>query len=350
MKRLIFFLILLFFLLFYSTKSTKVAKKETPDKIIDFITRNHPQNTSAKKLRLDDIFMYWDPEDEIETGQNSNEITLLVTGDVLLARAVNAQMIKKGDFRGPFRHTATFLQNADLTFINLETPLPKLCPATTSGMTFCGSQKGIEGLLFSGIDVVNLANNHIGNYGQTGITETIEVLEGNKFYITGQEKPAIVEIKNKKIGFLGYNDIGETISNTYLQDIQNVQKVVDFVVVMFHWGSEYTYQTHSRQIERAHAAVDAGADLIVGNHPHWVQGVEIYKNTVIAYSHGNFIFDQMWSQETREGVIGKYIFDDQGAREIRFYPIIIEDYWQPRFAHKQEAERILKNMKKFSIF
>lgn len=119
MKRLIFFLILLFFLLFYSTKSTKVAKKETPDKIIDFITRNHPQNTSAKKLRLDDIFMYWDPEDEIETGQNSNEITLLVTGDVLLARAVNAQMIKKGDFRGPFRHTATFLQNADLTFINL---------------------------------------------------------------------------------------------------------------------------------------------------------------------------------------------------------------------------------------
>jgi poly-gamma-glutamate capsule biosynthesis protein CapA/YwtB (metallophosphatase superfamily) len=96
-------------------------------------------------------------------------------------------------------------------------------------------------------------------------------------------------------------------------------------------------------------AIDAGADLIIGNHPHWVQGVEFYKGKCITYAHGNFIFDQMWSQETREGVLGKYVFNADGLVDVQFYPIIIDDYAQARFADAVEADMILQRMKASSV-
>ena len=98
----------------------------------------------------------------------------------------------------------------------------------------------------------------------------------------------------------------------------------------------------------AHTAIDAGADLIIGNHPHWVQGVEEYKGKYITYAHGNYVFDQMWSQETREGVLGKYTFNNKQLINIEFIPIIIENYSQPRFATETEANNILQRMKESS--
>ena len=92
-------------------------------------------------------------------------------------------------------------------------------------------------------------------------------------------------------------------------DIQALKRQVDFVIVAFHWGIEYTALPTQEQRGIAHQAIDAGADLILGNHPHWVQATEKYQGKYITYAHGNFVFDQMWSQETREGVVGKYTFD-----------------------------------------
>jgi poly-gamma-glutamate synthesis protein (capsule biosynthesis protein) len=117
---------------------------------------------------------------------------------------------------------------------------------------------------------------------------------------------------------------------------------------MYHWGVEYTSVPTQEQIDLAHLTVDAGADLVLGNHPHWVQGTETYKNKFIVYGFGNFIFDQMWSQETREGVVGKFLFNSSGLKSVSFYPIIIEDYWQPRFANKEEAAKILNGLKESS--
>jgi poly-gamma-glutamate synthesis protein (capsule biosynthesis protein) len=99
-------------------------------------------------------------------------------------------------------------------------------------------------------------------------------------------------------------------------------------------------------IELAHAAIDAGADFIIGNHPHWVQGVEIYKGKWITYAHGNFIFDQMWSYETRVGVIGKYTFYDDTLIGVEFIPIRIDNYAQPNPMTGQERQDTLDIMKK----
>ncbi len=302
----------------------------------------------------DEIFRYHDPIEATKSGSDKpDEFSIIVTGDVIPARSVNSVMERKKDFLYPWGKTADFLRFSDVLFINLETPLLPVCSITDEGMKFCGSARVIEGLKYSGIKVANLANNHAGNYGEVGLQKTRELLEKNGIQIVGMEKPALIQIRDKKFGFLGYNDIekqegiGMSLASesNIASDVSKLKKETDFIIVTFHWGIEYTGSPSGRQRELAHVAIDSGADLVVGNHPHWVQGVEIYKNKFITYAHGNFIFDQMWSQETREGVVGKYIFDKFGLKDVSFYPVIIENYSQPRFAKVNEAEKILKRMK-----
>jgi poly-gamma-glutamate synthesis protein (capsule biosynthesis protein) len=133
------------------------------------------------------------------------------------------------------------------------------------------------------------------------------------------------------------------------REVGSLKQEANFVIVAFHWGREYTHDPTDRQVELAHAAVDAGADLVIGSHPHWVQGIELYKGKLITYSLGNFVFDQMWSQETREGVIAKYVFDEDGLAAVTFQPVIIEDYSQPRLATKEEARTTLAAMKRSTL-
>ncbi|MDH7499470.1 MAG: CapA family protein, partial [candidate division NC10 bacterium] len=101
-------------------------------------------------------------------------------------------------------------------------------------------------------------------------------------------------------------------------------------------------------IEVAHLAVDAGADLILGNHPHQVQAVEIYKGKLIAYAHGNFVFDQMWSYGTRVGVMGRYTFYDRALIKVEYLPVRIDHYAQPVLLEGEEAKAVLKGMKEAS--
>ncbi len=306
------------------------------------------------QIPLDEIFRYHDPIEATKSGNSKpDEYSIIVTGDVIPARSVNSIMVRKNNFLYPWEKTAEILQSSDLLFINLETPLLPVCKITDEGMKFCGNAQAIEGLKYAGVKVVSLANNHAGNYGQVGLQKTRELLGKNGIQTVGMEKPAVIQIKDKKFGFLGYNDIekqeglGMSLASesNIASEVSKLKKETDFTIVTFHWGIEYTASPSARQKELAHIAIDNGADLVVGNHPHWVQGVEIYKNKLITYAHGNFIFDQMWSQETREGVVGKYVFDRFGLKDVSFYPVIIENYSQPRFANEKEAEKILKRMK-----
>lgn len=308
-----------------------------------------PSPTRPVDLSVETIFHYQDPK---SVSDHANEITILATGDVMPARSVNSKLLKLQDFNYPYAKTADFLRSADVVFINLETPLTPDCEPTQEGMIFCGDQRNVQGLVYAGVDIANVANNHAFNHGEEGVVSTINILKENKIEVTGSGEPVIRSIKGKRFGFLGYNDIGTAepgIDWAEIKEIQtdvtNLKTKVDFVIVTFHWGVEYTTDPTTRQREIAHATIDAGADLIVGNHPHWVQGTERYKNKFIAYSHGNFVFDQMWSQETREGVVGRYTFNDLGLINVQFYPIIIEDYSQPRFATESEANKILNRMK-----
>lgn len=332
----------------YSSKASHSVYEPIPQNRVILIS---PVVTFNKEVSMDTPFQYNYPSGQIKN-ELPGEYTLIATGDVIPARSVNAKMEALHDFTYPFKKTADFLKNADLVFINLESPLIPNCQPTEQGMIFCGNQTSVFGLLYAGVTVANIANNHMGNYGIKGITETENLLLKNNIQVTGNGNPAISVVKGKKFGFLGYNEVGGGVQglaqadvNKLQQDIKELKRQVDFVIVAFHWGVEYTSIPTQQQKTFAHTAIDAGADLIIGNHPHWVQAVEQYKGKFITYAHGNFVFDQMWSQETREGVLGKYTFNDAGLTDVKFYPIIIEDYVQPRFASQTEAEKILTRMK-----
>jgi poly-gamma-glutamate synthesis protein (capsule biosynthesis protein) len=159
-------------------------------------------------------------------------------------------------------------------------------------------------------------------------------------------------IRGLRFGFLAFNGVGEWFDRQSVATaIRQADPQVDVLAVSFHWGKEYESLPQADQwlapddpIEIAHLAVDAGADLIIGNHPHWVQAVELYKGKLIAYAHGNFIFDQMWSPEVRRGVLGRYTFYDQHLVRAEYLPVLIEDYWQPRFLAGNEAQALLNSM------
>lgn len=282
--------------------------------------------------------------------------TVLVTGDVIPARVVNIQATKFQNFLWPFEKTAHIVKDADITFIDLETPIIKNCPLINDGFKFCGNARHVEGLVYSGVDIATIANNHIGNFGETAIAETVEILSSNGIEVTGQHKPLVKDIRGVKFAFLGYNDIGytpESISDAVEEkiksDIAEARRIAGVVIVQYHWGEEYRSQPDERQKYLGKFTIDAGADLVIGNHPHWIQPVEIYKEKIITYAHGNFVFDQEWSLKTKQGVLGKYTFYDEQLVDIEYTPIQIEHYGQPYILDGMKKQQILDAMKRESL-
>jgi len=280
--------------------------------------------------------------------------TMLVTGDVIPARGVDYFATVRHDFLWPFRPTAAFTKNADVTFINLESPLFAGCPVDPGpSFTFCGDARFVDGLTLMGAKVVNLANNHTSNYGQQGIALTDQLLRSHGMLDTGLGAVAVVEVRGIKFGFIGFNGVGRAIDQAAVKDqIAQARKLADIVVVQFHWGKEYERQplpdphvpTPDDPVAIGHEAIDWGADIVIGNHPHWYQGIEVYHGKLITYAHGNFVFDQMWSEETREGVIGTYTFYDKQLVAASWKPIRIYDYGQPVFMNTQDASTAVQTM------
>lgn len=276
--------------------------------------------------------------------------TLITTGDIMPGRTVNYVMTENNNFKFPFEKTAQFLQSADLTIINLEAPLVENCPVINEGMIFCGDQRFIEGLLYAGIDVANLANNHSFNYGKEGIEQTSKLLKENGILVAGYpiNKLAIKQLNNWRIGILGWNLLDNFEESKILEVITNSLKQVDFLIVSLHWGTEYTRYPNQNQQTLAHKIIEAGADLIVGNHPHWFQGIEKYQSKLIIYSHGNFIFDQEWSQETKIGFVSLLNYAGNNLIKDQYLPIKIKHYGQPEFLQGKEKNEVLKAIEEAS--
>ena len=134
-----------------------------------------------------------------------------------------------------------------------------------------------------------------------------------------------------------------------LSSIKDLKIRSDFIVISMHAGTEYKTKPNTVQTSFAHLAIDSGADLVIGGHPHWVQTIERYKDRYIFYSLGNFIFDQEWSRETKEGLMLKVELAQSGKdgimqtrlSQVEIIPIIIENYSTPRLANDKEAKKIL---------
>jgi len=278
--------------------------------------------------------------------------TVIATGDVIPARSVNNNVVVLNNFKWPFELTADFLRSGDITLINLENPLIPNCPTTVEGMIFCGDVRNVEGLVYAGVDVASVANNHTGNHGLDGLEYTKKLLKDNGIVPHGLDAVAYKDVRGLKFAFLAYTEVpGSDPLPNHVDDVKMVESVkeaqekADIIVVSYHWGDEYTAQPNLRQREIAHKTIDAGADLVIGNHPHWIQPFERYRDKFIMYAHGNFVFDQMWSRKTELGVVGKYTFLDTTLIDVEYLPVEIADLGQPYFLTGEAKNQVLEELK-----
>lgn len=301
---------------------------------------------------------------------NQEAVELTAAGDIMLSRHVGTKIREAQDNSLPFRKLHPLLSSADIAFANLESPFFDKGSPVTQGMVFKAESETIEGLKLAGIDLVSLANNHFGNQRREGMLYTFDHLKNNNISyfgaggnLTEAHNPAIIEKKGSKFAFLSYNEISpenykatdnlagiawisdkEEDLRKMESDIREAKEKSNFVVVSFHWGNEYQAKPISRQTKIAQRAIEAGADIILSQHPHVVQAVDFINNKFVAYSLGNFVFDQMWSEETREGLVAKVYFGRKKILDIDLIPIKIDNFNQPRLATKEESTKILNRV------
>jgi poly-gamma-glutamate synthesis protein (capsule biosynthesis protein) len=246
-----------------------------------------------------------------------------------------------------------YLSSADLTLANFENPVLENATWHPEAPTFTGDLRLLPILQQAGIDGVTLGNNHIMDAGVPGLEETLGHLDdagishaGAGADLEAAREPMIFDLGGLKVGVLSYQGVPnyewswatETDPGTtplqedvMREDIQNLRPKVDFIIVMPHWGIEYTAPPEPGQVEFAHAAIDAGADLLVGDHAHWPKGIEVYEAKPIFYGTGNFLFDQSWSEETSTGIFVEALLYGDRVIQARPVPFVILDYAQPNF-------------------
>ncbi len=280
-------------------------------------------------------------------------VEFIAVGDIMLSRYVG-EVIARRSPQYPFSATVEILKKADIAFANLENPISQRGELRPGSYRFRAEPEVIEGLVYAGFDILSLANNHTLDYGEEALQDTIESLEKAKILTVGinegDNEPVIKKVKGLAIAFLAYTDIidpydipGETglrrAQPAQLErDIKTAEDEADFVIVSFHWGEEYQPKASSRQRSIAYAVLKAGADLIIGHHPHVVQEMEMTENGLVFYSLGNFVFDQPWPY-TRQAIILRCLIDKRGLRGVQVLPIVIARDGQPSLAPLEEGEK-----------
>lgn len=240
------------------------------------------------------------PKVEVQLPQLS-EITMNSAGDCTIGTDTNfgysgsyIQVFNNNnrDYNYFFKNVYDIFKTDDITTVNLETTFTNETTKTPKKYNFKASPEMAEVLTSSSIEAVNISNNHIMDYGTKGFEDTIKTLKSNKINYFGEGTKYVTEIKGVKFGFLGYKgfDEGKAFYNKLKADILELKKQNCIVIINFHWGIERNYTPNKTQKEMAHFSIDNGADLIIGHHPHVIQGLEKYKGKIIAYSLGNFSF------------------------------------------------------------
>jgi len=291
----------------------------------------------------------------------STEAVLIFTGDISFSRDV-AKAIKQDGYTYPILKVAAYLNNSDAVIGNLESPITAGRPIETQELLL-RSDPGVEKILqMANIKVLSLANNHILVWGVKGLHDTVRFLDKASIKYCGAGKTSTetyfpVYLKINGIKFAFFSLVDETLIlprskgqelvaiasakrlSKIIANIKNAKSNSDFVTICLHAGEEYKSQPNQAQITLAHQLIDAGADLVIGHHPHVVQTHEVYKGKHIYYSLGNFIFDQMWSQDTRQGIIIRATFSKNKIEQIDMLPIY----------HEKVAQPVIRNFKTQTI-
>lgn len=248
----------------------------------------------------------------------SPELKLLFFGDLMLDRHIKEKMGTHGiSYLFEKLTDKEIFSHSDLASANLEGAITKngahYPPKVTYDFAF--DPKTVAGLKEWNFNFFNLANNHLTDQGQKGIKETRDNLiklgigfAGSADGVTDKNSSQSLDLSKGKVGLAGFSMVYQKFNLAEaVKIVKKLREGNEAVVVNIHWGQEYQHQFSKEQQETGHKLIEAGADLIVGHHPHVVQGMEIYQNRPIFYSLGNFVFDQYFSAATQEGLAVQFI-------------------------------------------
>jgi len=250
--------------------------------------------------------------------------SMIVGGDLMFDRHIRTKAETRGSYDFIFdEDLSNFLNSADYALANLEGPITQeksvsqySLPGGPGNYTFTFSPEIIPVLQQNNLRILNLGNNHILNFGRNGLNSTQEYLEQANLVYFGDvgvgedwQRYSFLEYFGQKIALISYNQFVTEAKNKTLRDLIEVQNQgADLVLLFAHWGNEYVPTANQAIVNLAHEFIEAGADLIIGGHPHVVQNKELYQGKTIYYSLGNFVFDQYFSTETQEGLLLKIDF------------------------------------------
>ena len=291
-----------------------------------------------------------------------NFVTLVFGGDIMLARGVRNSVMKNfdGDYSLLFENLPV-LKKVDIAFANLEGPASDKGSDKHNLYSFRMDPSVVPALKGAGISIVSVANNHEADWGQDAYSDTLARLKENEIAYTGgglneteAEEPTIIEKNGMKIGYLGFSDVGpssmEANSNQagilsasnprFAEIIKNASTKVDQLIVTFHFGEEYKTGHNQRQTYLAHTAIDNGAKIVIGHHPHVAEDTEVYKNGFIAYSLGNFIFDQYFSENTIKGMLLEIKLYKDGGLYVKKDTVKLTKFFQPDKLIEGKEEKI----------
>ena len=296
----------------------------------------------------------------------SGSLELVFTGDVMLAGSATHVFNQRGaDFA--FDSTRSILKQADLVCINLEAPFTLGGVAFNKTYTFRANPDHAVSLANAGVAICTLANNHILDYGEEGLFDTFEILNQNKISYCGAGKTSndalqgiVVTKQGIRVGFLSFSlTYPEAFwatqtrpgtlyptENRLRKGIQKLNSCADYVVITFHWGQELMSMPKAYQRRFAKLAIDLGADVVVGHHPHVPQGIEVYRGHVIAYSLGNYVFGS-YSNKVKNGLLFKVVFSENHIQKAQIIPIVVnnhEVHLQPRMLRGNSKKQCIDEL------
>lgn len=303
-------------------------------------------------------------------GSEKARVNMSFVGDVMFASKVD-DLLKQHGYDYPFKYVRSYLEKADITVANLETPITTRGTPEDKTYAYRSSPLALPELKKAGVDLVNLANNHSMDYGVEGLLDTLDHLDAEEMRRVGAGRDSeeayrhvIMEHNGMKIAFLGFSRVIHSASwyagkskpglaETYttklpLQAIAKAREEADLVVVIAHWGEERNNRPIKVQTDLARQYIDQGADLVIASHPHVLQGFEQYKGKWIAYSLGNFIFTTNENSATWESMILEASCSKERSCDLQLVPIVTK-WAQPIRMVQEDGRKLFDKLTNISV-
>jgi len=307
-----------------------------------------------------------------------NNVNLILTGDIMLGGEFPALKDERNlGWEYPFRKVKPLFEETDIIFGNLECPLSRDGPVADKNCILYAPPDSVSALKYLNYNLVSLGNNHINDYGEGGLIKTIEILKNEEILLFGAgrnlkeaNREVIIERNGLKICFLGYTTSEEHVQSIIAgqntagcvpydfskikYDIDRVRNKSDIISISLHWGFQNYLYPSPQQKELAHKIIDAGAHIIIGHHPHVIQGFERYKHGIIFYSLGNFFFPNFhkksgipykfeWQEENNKSIIARCKISKVKVEEIEILVSFMNmDYQLEILDGKDKEEAILR--------